>query len=34
MAEFDAILPTCEGTEGDSLLSFLPLSHILQRVVD
>jgi long-chain acyl-CoA synthetase len=34
MAEFDAILPTFEGTEGDSLLSFLPLSHILQRVVD
>ena len=34
MAEFDAIWPTFEGKEGDSLLSFLPLSHILQRVVD
>jgi long-chain acyl-CoA synthetase len=34
MAEFEAILPTFEGKEGDSLLSFLPLSHILQRVVD
>jgi long-chain acyl-CoA synthetase len=33
-AEFDAIWPTFEGKEGDSLLSFLPLSHILQRVVD
>ena len=34
MAEFDAIWPVFEGKEGDSLLSFLPLSHILQRVVD
>jgi long-chain acyl-CoA synthetase len=34
MAEFDAIWPMFEGKEGDSLLSFLPLSHILQRVVD
>ena len=34
MAEFEAIMPTFEGKEGDSLLSFLPLSHILQRVVD
>jgi len=34
MAEFDAIWPIFEGKEGDSLLSFLPLSHILQRVVD
>ncbi len=34
MAEFDAIWPTFEGKEGDSILSFLPLSHILQRVVD
>jgi long-chain acyl-CoA synthetase len=34
MAEFKTILPTFEGKEGDSLLSFLPLSHILQRVVD
>ena len=34
MAEFDAIWPIIEGKEGDSLLSFLPLSHILQRVVD
>jgi long-chain acyl-CoA synthetase len=34
MAEFDAIWPMFEGKEGDSLLSFLPVSHILQRVVD
>jgi long-chain acyl-CoA synthetase len=34
VAEFDAIWPIFEGKEGDSLLSFLPLSHILQRVVD
>jgi long-chain acyl-CoA synthetase len=34
MAEYDAIYPTFEGRPGDSLLSFLPLSHILQRVVD
>jgi long-chain acyl-CoA synthetase len=34
MAEFDAIWPIFEGKVGDSLLSFLPLSHILQRVVD
>ncbi|MBT8247995.1 MAG: AMP-binding protein, partial [Acidimicrobiia bacterium] len=32
--EFEAIWPIFEGKEGDSLLSFLPLSHILQRVVD
>ncbi len=34
MAEFEAIMPTFEGKPGDSLVSFLPLSHILQRVVD
>jgi long-chain acyl-CoA synthetase len=34
IAEFEAVWPTFEGKEGDSLLSFLPLSHILQRVVD
>jgi long-chain acyl-CoA synthetase len=34
MAEYDAIYPVFEGEEGDRLLSFLPLSHILQRVVD
>jgi len=34
MAEYDTIYPIFEGEEGDSLLSFLPLSHILQRVVD
>ncbi|MCU0233187.1 MAG: long-chain fatty acid--CoA ligase [Thermoanaerobaculales bacterium] len=34
LAEYDAILPFFEGRPGDSLLSFLPLSHILQRVVD
>ena len=34
MAEFNAIWQIFEGKEGDSLLSFLPLSHILQRVVD
>ncbi|MCG6947745.1 MAG: long-chain fatty acid--CoA ligase [Acidobacteria bacterium] len=34
MAEFEVIWPFFEGKEGDSLLSFLPLSHILQRVVD
>ena len=34
MAEFEAVMPTFEGKEGDSLVSFLPLSHILQRVVD
>ncbi len=34
MAEFDAITPALEAGEGDSLISFLPLSHILQRVVD
>jgi long-chain acyl-CoA synthetase len=33
-AEFNAIMPFFEGDEGDSLISFLPLSHILQRVVD
>ncbi len=34
MAEYNTIYPVFEGEEGDSLLSFLPLSHILQRVVD
>ncbi len=34
LAEYDAIYPAFEGKAGDSLLSFLPLSHILQRVVD
>jgi long-chain acyl-CoA synthetase len=34
MAEFEALWPTFEGEAGDSLVSFLPLSHILQRVVD
>jgi long-chain acyl-CoA synthetase len=34
IAEYDAIYPVFEGKPGDSLLSFLPLSHILQRVVD
>ncbi len=34
IAEFQAIMPFFEGNEGDSLISFLPLSHILQRVVD
>ena len=34
MAEFEALMPTFEGKAGDSLVSFLPLSHILQRVVD
>ncbi len=34
IAEYDAVYPFFEGNEGDSLLSFLPLSHILQRVVD
>jgi len=34
MAEYDTIYPVFKGEEGDSLLSFLPLSHILQRVVD
>ncbi len=34
MAEYDTVFPFFEGEEGDSLLSFLPLSHILQRVVD
>jgi long-chain acyl-CoA synthetase len=34
VAEYDAIYPMFEGEEGDRLLSFLPLSHILQRVVD
>ncbi len=33
-AEFDTIQPFFEGEAGDSLISFLPLSHILQRVVD
>jgi long-chain acyl-CoA synthetase len=34
IAEFDTIYPAFEGQPGDSLVSFLPLSHILQRVVD
>jgi long-chain acyl-CoA synthetase len=34
IAEFDTIYPAFEGRPGDSLVSFLPLSHILQRVVD
>ena len=34
MAEFDAVEPCIEGGEGDVTISFLPLSHILQRVVD
>lgn len=34
MAEYETIYPVFEGNEGDLLLSFLPLSHILQRVVD
>ncbi len=34
IAEYDAVYPVFEGNEGDRLLSFLPLSHILQRVVD
>jgi long-chain acyl-CoA synthetase len=34
MAEFEAVDPTFEGEDGGSTLSFLPLSHILQRVVD
>jgi long-chain acyl-CoA synthetase len=34
VAEYDAIYPVFEGEEGNRLLSFLPLSHILQRVVD
>jgi long-chain acyl-CoA synthetase len=34
IAEFAAIMPTFEGRPGDSLVSFLPLSHILERVVD
>lgn len=34
VAEYATVLPFFKGEEGDSLLSFLPLSHILQRVVD
>ncbi len=34
MAEFDAIEPCVESGEGDVTISFLPLSHILERVVD
>jgi long-chain acyl-CoA synthetase len=34
MAEFDAVEPCIEGGEGDVTISFLPLSHILERVVD
>ncbi len=33
-AEFDVVDPCVEGGEGDVAISFLPLSHILQRVVD
>jgi long-chain acyl-CoA synthetase len=34
MAELDAIDPCVEGGVGDITISFLPLSHILERVVD
>ena len=34
MAEYEAISPALEAEQGDSTVSFLPLSHILQRVVD
>ncbi|MCK5377166.1 MAG: long-chain fatty acid--CoA ligase, partial [Acidobacteria bacterium] len=34
MAEFDAAEPCIEGGEGDLTISFLPLSHILERIVD
>jgi long-chain acyl-CoA synthetase len=34
IAEFDAVLPCLEGEHGDLSISFLPLSHILQRVAD
>ena len=34
MAELDAIEPCIKGGEGDMTISFLPLSHILERVVD
>jgi len=34
IAEFEAVDVIFEGKEGDTLLSFLPLSHILERVVD
>jgi long-chain acyl-CoA synthetase len=34
MAELDVVEPCVEGGEGDVTISFLPLSHILQRVVD
>ncbi len=34
LAEFEAIDPAFEGEPGDVTMSFLPLSHILQRVAD
>ncbi len=34
MAEITAVEPCIEGGVGDVALSFLPLSHILQRMVD
>ncbi len=33
-AEFEAVDPFFEGTVDDIVMSFLPLSHILQRVTD
>jgi len=33
-AELEAVYPAFEGDEGDIGMSFLPLSHILQRVAD
>jgi long-chain acyl-CoA synthetase len=33
-AELDTVNPAFEGDEGDISISFLPLSHILQRVAD
>ncbi|MCP4901943.1 MAG: long-chain fatty acid--CoA ligase [bacterium] len=34
VAEFDAVRPAFEGGDDDMSISFLPLSHILQRVAD
>lgn len=34
IAEYEAVTPALEGDEGDMSISFLPLSHILQRVAD
>jgi long-chain acyl-CoA synthetase len=34
IAEFEAVEPFFEGTVEDIVMSFLPLSHILQRVTD